>query len=78
MTPVIRAIARDLVGRARVALVDVDRLPHLKARYGVESVPAVLLFRGGAPVGRVLGTMPRRTLMARIDSLLRGVATEPE
>lgn len=70
MSPVVEAIAREFEGRMKVVLVDTDRAPGLKERYGVESIPALLFFRRGQLVEVVVGTIPRRALAAKAESLL--------
>ncbi len=70
MSPVVEAVARELEGRIRVFLVDVDDAPRIKARYGVESVPTLLFFQHGQLVERVQGTIPRKTLAEKAVSLL--------
>ena len=71
MSPVVEAIAREFEGRIKVVLVDVDDAPRIKARYAVESVPALLFFQRGRLVEQVLGTIPRKALADRAVSLLR-------
>ena len=70
MAPVVEAIARELEGQLKVVLVDIDRAPRIKTRYGVESVPALLFFWRGHLVEQVLGTIPRKTLAEKAVSLL--------
>jgi len=58
--PVVEAVsqARGL----RTAFVNVDDEPELAARYGVQSIPAIQLFRGGARVAQAAGARPRAEL----------------
>ncbi len=70
MAPVVEAIAREMEGRMNVVLVDVDRAPRIKARYGVESVPTLLFFRHGQLMEQIVGTIPRKTLSEKALSLL--------
>ena len=76
MAPVVEALARRLEGRMRVLLLDIDRLPGLKRRYGVESVPTLLFFREGQPVERVVGTARREALAEKAESVLLGRSGE--
>jgi thioredoxin 1 len=50
----------DVVG------VDVDKAPMRAADYGITSIPAVLLFKGGAAVARTVGFMPADRLLAEL------------
>ena len=53
VAPVIRSLALEYVNRLTVATVDVDAEPQLAARYGVRSLPTVMLLSGGE-IRRVL------------------------
>lgn len=66
LQPTLEAIARD---RGDVALleVDVEASQALAQAYEVRSVPTLVAFREGRPIGRIVGNQPR----ARIEALLR-------
>jgi thioredoxin 1 len=73
MAPVLDDIAAarsDL----RVVSVDVDANPVTQARYGVMSVPTLLLFVNGAPVRQVVGFTPTGRLLDLVDEALDGAA----
>jgi thioredoxin-like negative regulator of GroEL len=46
---------------------DVDRNPGIATRYGVRGIPTLILFKGGQPVERLVGYMPKPQLVARIE-----------
>jgi thioredoxin 1 len=56
--PHLRALAAEWDGRVRLVRVNVDDQPGLSARYGVLSLPTVMLFSGGESRAIVLGTRP--------------------
>jgi thioredoxin 1 len=58
VAPVIEQIARDFDGRVLVGKVDVDEAPSLASRYGIMSIPTVILFQNGKEVERKVGVMP--------------------
>jgi thioredoxin 1 len=55
-------VAQEFAGRLRVFTLDVDAELPAASRFGVHSVPAILLFAGGAEVTRLLGVPDRATL----------------
>jgi thioredoxin 1 len=55
MDPVIEDVARSLSGRLRVVKVDVDQSPALAARYGIRSMPTLIVFKGGEPADVKVG-----------------------
>ena len=69
--PVLAEIAGHRQGELRVVRVDVDVNPDLARRYGVMSMPTLLLFVDGEPVQRLVGARGRGQMLAEID---RGLA----
>ncbi len=57
--PHLRALAESWDGRVRLVRVDVDAEPGLSSRYGVLSLPTVVLFAGGEPKATVHGAEPK-------------------
>jgi thioredoxin 1 len=57
--PHLRSLAEEWEGRARFVRVDVDENPALSARYGVLSLPTVVLFADGEPKATVYGAQSR-------------------
>ena len=53
------ALAEEWGDRARLVRVNVDEQPGLSSRYGVLSLPTVILFAGGEPKATVHGAQPR-------------------
>lgn len=70
LSPVIDEIAEAKVGKAKVAKVNVDDCQSLAARYGINSIPALLFFKGGQPVERMVGAAPKSALLAKLDALI--------
>ena len=53
--PVIEQLAADFDGKATVAKVDVDECSALAMRYGIQSIPTVIVFKDGKPVHTLVG-----------------------
>src|SRR5262245_20248340 len=70
ISPVLEALERDQAGRVKLAKVNVDEEPALAARYGIRSIPTILLVKNGRIVDTVVGAVPRATLEAKIDKAL--------
>jgi thioredoxin 1 len=68
--PVVEELAADYAGRAKVAKVDVDANPQVAARYGITSIPSLLVFKNGQVVDKVIGAVSKKTLAAKLDSQL--------
>ncbi|MEM3209469.1 MAG: thioredoxin, partial [Saccharolobus sp.] len=69
LAPVIEELAKDYpqVGFGKL---NSDENPDIAARYGVMSLPTVILFKNGEPVDAVLGAVPREEIEYRLKSLL--------
>ena len=70
IAPVIESLANDYADRVTVATVDIDDNPRLAARYGVRSVPTVMLFAGGGVKRVLVGARSAEVYRAGIDDLL--------
>jgi thioredoxin 2 len=64
--PELEALARDRAGHVVVAKVDTEAQPELSARFGIRSIPSLLLFRDGREARREAGAMPAREIIARM------------
>ena len=68
MGPVIDELARVTDGRVTVGKLDVDQHPAVAERYGVRSIPTLLLFHHGRLVDRRVGAVPLDELQAFVDA----------
>jgi thioredoxin len=68
--PSVEQLAAEYAGRAKVVKVDVDREGELATRYGVMSIPALLVFKGGKVVDSMVGAAPKAQIAALIDRAL--------
>ena len=65
--PIVEELAPSYQGRAIVAKVNVDDNPGIAQRYGVTSIPTLMMFKDGKLVDRVVGAMPKGELQKFID-----------
>lgn len=63
LAPIVEKLADELAGKVKVGKVDIDNSPEVTARYGVRSVPTVMVFRGGQKVGQNVGMTSRDNLL---------------
>lgn len=70
LAPTVDAIAAEYAGRLTVAKVDVDESPEVAGRYGIQSIPTLILFKGGRVVDRRLGALPLDDLRRFVDAQL--------
>ena len=66
IAPVLEEVAAEYADQLKVAKLDVDGNPRTAAQFGVMSIPTLILFKDGQPVERLVGAMPKRSLLAKI------------
>jgi len=64
--PVVEELAGDYEGRAVVAKVNVDENPQVAGRYGIRSIPTLLVFKGGQIVDKQVGAVPKSVLAQKL------------
>lgn len=71
VSPVLERLAETHAGAVKLAKVNVDQSPRLSERFGVQSIPTLLLVRGGQVIARRSGAAPEHTLATWLDEALR-------
>ena len=70
MSPTVDAIAAEYAGRAKVGKLNVDENLTVASRYGIRSIPTLLLFKAGQIQEQVVGTQPKEAINRLIDKYL--------
>jgi thioredoxin 1 len=65
--PVIEELAGEYEGKAIVAKVNVDENPGTAAKYGIRSIPTMLVIKNGQVVDQMVGAMPKTAIAKKID-----------
>jgi thioredoxin 1 len=68
--PTVDSIAEEYAGRAKVGKVNVDQNPTVPTRYGIRSIPTLLLFKAGQIQEQVVGTTSKGVLGKLLDKHL--------
>ena len=72
--PAVEKMATDLAGRIKVAKINTDEQPELGERFGVRSIPTLVLFEKGREKERLIGARPAAELRSWLDSKLSTAA----
>src|SRR5262249_27742859 len=67
IAPVIEELASELAGRVRVAKLNVDENPSTGARFGLRSIPTLLVLAGGREIDRLVGVQPKSEIVRRLE-----------
>ncbi len=70
VSPVVEEIGQDKAGAMRVAKLNVDDNPDTARRYGVMSIPTLILFVNGEERARVVGAKPKDAILQELDQHL--------
>ena len=70
IAPMIEELAGEYNGKAIVGKLDVDNNQESSVKFGVRSIPTLLVFKDGELVDRHVGAVPKETLSKSIDSNL--------
>ncbi len=66
--PVVEELASDYDGKAVIGKVDVDTNPEISAKYGIRSIPTLLVFKDGEIVDKQIGAVPKGVLSQKLDA----------
>ncbi len=65
--PIVEALAKKWGDKITVAKLNVDDVPSVAERYGIMSIPTLMLFKGGQVVERVVGLSPQAALERKFE-----------
>lgn len=75
IAPAIDALATEYKGRVKVGKLDVDQNGEIAGRYGIRSIPTLLVFRNGEVVDQRVGAVPQGQLAELLDQQLAAEGT---
>ena len=70
VAPILDDLANEYDGKIKFTKVDVDTNPQTAMKYGIRSIPTLLVFKGGSPVDQVVGAVTKAVIKKRLDSAL--------
>jgi thioredoxin 2 len=70
IAPTLDQLAGEMAGRLRVAKLNIDENPATTSRFGVQSIPLMLIFKGGREVDRIVGAVPKTEILRHLQPLL--------
>jgi thioredoxin 1 len=70
VAPIVDELAKEMAGKVKFTKVNVDESPNTASRYGVMSIPTLLVIKGGQIVGQQVGAVPKPLLKSLIEKSL--------
>jgi thioredoxin 1 len=68
--PVVEELAGDYEGKATIGKLNVDENPAMTAKFGVRSIPTLLVFKNGQVVDKQIGAVPKAVLSQKLEAQL--------
>lgn len=72
IAPVIDELAKEYSGKLACCKVNTDDCPNIASKYGIRSIPTVLVFKNGERKECIVGAVPKSTLCTTIDKYVEG------
>ena len=70
VAPAVEQLAAEMAGRLRVGKLNVDENPVTAARFQVRGIPALLVFKNGREIDRIIGAQPKSEIARRVQQLI--------
>jgi thioredoxin len=70
IAPVIEELATEMAGRVKVGKLNVDENPQTAARFGVRSIPTLLILKNGREADRLVGALPKQEILRRLQAFI--------
>ncbi|MCU0394841.1 MAG: thioredoxin [Chitinophagaceae bacterium] len=65
--PIIEELSKEYAGRVQVGKLNVDHNPEVSINYGITSIPAILFFKNGQMVDKLVGAQPKANFVKKIE-----------
>ncbi len=70
IAPVVEEIASEYEGKLKVGKLDVDNNPNTAVKYGVRSIPTLLIFNDGQVSDQLIGALPKAQIVDRLEKVV--------
>ena len=68
--PIVEEIAKVMAGKAKVGKINVDENPQMAQKYGIMSIPTLMIFKGGTVVKQFMGVQSKEVLVGELNKLI--------
>jgi len=70
ISPIVEELAKEFLGRIKVAKLNVDENPITPSQYGIRGIPTLILFKDGKIFDQIIGSVPKSRLKAMLEKAL--------
>ncbi len=68
--PIVEEVAKTMAGKAKVGKLNVDENPQVAQKYGIMSIPTLMVFKDGMVVKQFIGVQSKETLLGELNKLI--------
>ena len=70
IAPIVEELAGEYQGKVKIGKLDVDNNPGVASKYGIRSIPTLLIFKGGKKVDEIVGAVPKTMITNKLNAQL--------
>ncbi len=70
VAPVVAEIAEEYQGKLKVGKLNTDEEPEIAVRYGIMSIPTIMIFKNGEVADQIIGAVPKEYLIEKLEQVL--------
>jgi len=70
IAPIVEEIAKEYAGKLKVGKLNTDENQQVPSRFGIMSIPTLMIFKNGKAIERIVGAQPKEALTGKIDAVL--------
>jgi thioredoxin 1 len=67
IAPIVDEIASEYEGKIKVGKVDVDNNPDISMKFGIRSIPTLMIFKNGHKVDEIIGAVPKTAITQKLE-----------
>ena len=68
--PIVEEVAKEYEGRIKVGKLNVDEAPEVSGQYQIQSIPTLMVFKGGEQVKSNIGVVPKEMIVDMFEGLI--------
>lgn len=68
IAPIVEELAGEYQGKAKIGKLDVDNNPGVATKFGIRSIPTILIFKEGKLVDQIVGAVPKGTIVEKLNA----------
>ena len=70
IAPIVEELAGEFQGKAKIGKLDVDNNPNVATKFGIRSIPTILIFKGGQMVDQIVGAVSKGHIVEKLNAQL--------